>query len=167
MHPTYLVVYECLRLLPTYPAALMRAGPSPASTSTTSGSTSLPACLASLGGRSAINRRDRAWWAASEASGNRRSVNRRRRRCARTRRSPFTSVRAVEVFDPIDRNLAYAQAALLGQQEQLGVEEPLAVLDLRQELLCNAALDRLEAALGVGEVVAEEDLYKEVVAARD
>src|SRR5215203_6230044 len=74
---------------------------------------------------------------------------------------------AVEVFDPIDRNLAYAQAALLGQQEQLGVEEPLAVLDLRQELLCNAALDRLEAALGVGEVVAEEDLYKEVVAARD
>src|SRR5215208_4969360 len=74
---------------------------------------------------------------------------------------------AVEVLDPVDRHLRDPIAPLLGQQQQLCIEEPLAVLDLRQQLLGRATLDRLEAALGVGEAVAEHRLYKQVVAPRD
>ena len=44
-----------------------------------------------------------------------------------------------------------AVAALLGQDQELGVEEPLLVLDQRDELVRGLAADRLEAALGVDE----------------
>src|SRR5215208_3438570 len=74
---------------------------------------------------------------------------------------------AVEALDPVDRHLVDAQATLLSQQEQLGVEEPLSILNLQQQFLSYAALGRFEATLRVGEPDAEEQLDQEVVAARD
>src|SRR5215210_7391056 len=74
---------------------------------------------------------------------------------------------AVEVLDPVNRYLRNPVAPLLGQEQELGVEEPLVVLHPRQELLRHAALDRLKAALRVREAVAEHRLYEKVVAPRD
>ena len=67
----------------------------------------------------------------------------------------------VEVLDPVHWHFAYAVAPLLCQQKQLGVEEPLVVLDLRQELAGGTAFDRLEAALG-----SEKPLRKRVLIRR-
>ena len=39
----------------------------------------------------------------------------------------------VRVVDPVDRHLVDAQAVVLGQHQQLGVEEPALVLDQRQQ----------------------------------
>ena len=58
---------------------------------------------------------------------------------------------AVRVVDPVDRHLVDAQPGALGEDEQLGVEEPAGVLDERQQLAGDVGADRLEAALGVGE----------------
>ena len=58
---------------------------------------------------------------------------------------------AVRVVDPVDRHLVDAQAVVLGQQEQLGVEEPPVVLDLGQQPPGHVGADRLEAALRVAE----------------
>ncbi len=41
----------------------------------------------------------------------------------------------VGVVDPVDRHLVDAQAGALGEDEELGVEEPGLVLDLGQERL--------------------------------
>ena len=60
----------------------------------------------------------------------------------------------VGVVDPVDRDLADAQAQPLRRDQQLGVEEPLVVLDERQQLLGRVAAERLEAALGVAEAAA-------------
>ena len=58
----------------------------------------------------------------------------------------------VGVVDPVDRDLVDAQAAALGEDQQLGVEEPGLVLDRAAAAPVTAsARDRLEAALGVGE----------------
>ena len=61
----------------------------------------------------------------------------------------------VGVVDPVDGDLADAQAQPLGGDEQLGVEEPLVVLDEREQLLGRIAPQRLEAALGVAEAPAQ------------
>ena len=56
---------------------------------------------------------------------------------------------AVRIVDPVDGHLVDAQAGALGEDEQLGVEEPPGVLDQRQQLRGDVRADRLEAALGV------------------
>ena len=60
----------------------------------------------------------------------------------------------VGVVDPVHRDLADAQAQALGRDQQLGVEEPLVVLNERQQLLRRVAAQGLEAALGVAEAAA-------------
>ncbi|SKS43436.1 Uncharacterised protein [Mycobacteroides abscessus subsp. massiliense] len=58
---------------------------------------------------------------------------------------------AVRVIHPVDRHLVDAQTDPLGEHQQLSVEEPLLVLDQRQQLARDIGTDRLEAALSVGE----------------
>ena len=58
---------------------------------------------------------------------------------------------AAGVVDPVDRHLVDAHSGPFGEHEQLGVEEPLRVLDQRQQLGGRVRADRLEAALRVGE----------------
>src|SRR5919112_6331714 len=136
MNPTSLVMYECLRLLPAQPAALIRAGPSPTSTSTAPGPTSLPAHLASLGSRLCY-----AAPGTGVVGGIHGVAGLSSKKTATPALCPYSQESLhvlqggggyvdprVEVLDPIHRNLAYAQTSLLGQQEQLGVEEPLVVL---------------------------------------
>lgn len=60
-----------------------------------------------------------------------------------------------------------AKTAPLGENEQFGVEEPLIVLDQRQERLGDIAPDRLEPALGVGEPRPQRAAEQDVVAPRD
>ena len=78
-----------------------------------------------------------------------------RRRAGRPTRGRDDVDTAVGVVDPVDRHLVDAQPGALGQHEQLGVEEPAAVLDERQQLPGAVGPDRLEAALRVGEAVAQ------------
>ena len=59
---------------------------------------------------------------------------------------------AVGIVDPVDRHLVDAQPGALGEHQQLGVEEPGLVLDQRQQLAGGVGPDRLETALGVGEI---------------
>src|SRR5215207_2628441 len=59
---------------------------------------------------------------------------------------------SVEILDPVDRYLRDAIPSLLG---------------LQQQLLSYAVLGCLEAALSVGEAVAEHSLDKQVVAPRN
>ena len=73
----------------------------------------------------------------------------------------------VRVVGPVHRDLVDAQAAPLGQDQQLGVEEPGVVQRVREQLPGHVRPDRLEAALGVAEVGAQQRLQQEVVAARD
>ena len=73
----------------------------------------------------------------------------------------------VGVVGPVHRYLVDAQPGPLGQHQQLGVEEPAAVLGARQQLAGLVRADRLEAALGVGESRAERRLQQQVVAAGD
>src|SRR5207302_8962969 len=73
---------------------------------------------------------------------------------------------AVLVIDPVDRELGDAEAVALGQQEQLGVEEPAVVLHLGKQSAGHDSPDRLEAALGVAEATAEHHVQQSVVAAR-
>jgi hypothetical protein len=59
------------------------------------------------------------------------------------------------------------QPGPLRQHQQFGVEEPVGVLDQRQQPLCHIGSHRLEAALGVAERDPEGAAQDEVVAARD
>ena len=60
----------------------------------------------------------------------------------------------VGVVDPVHRDLADPQAEALGRDQQLGVEEPLVVLNEREQLRRRVAAQRLEAALGIAEAAA-------------
>ena len=73
----------------------------------------------------------------------------------------------VGVVDPVHRDLVDTQARPLAQYQQLGVEEPAGVLGQREQDLGLVPADRLEAALGVGELRAERGPQQQVVAARD
>ena len=73
----------------------------------------------------------------------------------------------VGVVDPVDGHLVDAQPVVLGQHEQFGVEEPAVVLDEREQGTGDVGPQRLEAALGVTEPVAQGGLEDEVVAAGD
>ena len=74
---------------------------------------------------------------------------------------------AVGVLDPVDRDLVDTQAAALGGQQQLGVEEPGLVLDGREQGPHDLGPARLEAALGVAEAGPHGGPQQQVVAARD
>jgi hypothetical protein len=58
-----------------------------------------------------------------------------------------------------------AQPGVLGQDQQLGVEEPARVAGQRQQRPGPGPADRLEAALGVGEPRPEHGVQQQVVAA--
>ncbi len=73
----------------------------------------------------------------------------------------------VGVVDPVDGHLVDAQPGPFGQDQQLGVEEPAAVLHHRQQPLGHLPPDRLEPALGVAEPGGEGGAQDEVVGARD
>jgi hypothetical protein len=74
---------------------------------------------------------------------------------------------AVGIVDPVDGDLVDAQAAALGEDQQLGVEEPAGVGDVGQQLVCDVSADRLESALGIREPGLQSRLQDQVVAARD
>ena len=59
------------------------------------------------------------------------------------------------------------QADPLGHDQELGVEEPLLVLDERQQPHRHVAAERLEPALGVAEATPEGDVQQRVVAPGD
>jgi hypothetical protein len=59
------------------------------------------------------------------------------------------------------------QAGPLGEHQQLGVEEPAAVLHQRQQARGDVLADRLEAALGVREAGRQRAAQQQVVAAGD
>ena len=67
------------------------------------------------------------------------------------RGAPHVDAR-VGVVDPVDRYFLDPQAGPLGEHEELGVEEPGVVLDVRQERARGVGAHRLEAALRVTEV---------------
>jgi hypothetical protein len=69
----------------------------------------------------------------------------------------------IGVVDPVHGNLVDPEAVALGQDEQLGVEEPLLVLDEGKQRLGHVAADGLEAALGIGEPVVQGRLEQQVV----
>ena len=56
---------------------------------------------------------------------------------------------AVGVVDPVDRHLVDAQPVVLGEQQQLRVEEPVVVLDERQQRAGDIGTQGLEPALRV------------------
>ena len=73
----------------------------------------------------------------------------------------------IRVVDPVHRYLADAQAQTLGRDQQLGVEEPLVVLDERQQLHRGIPAQRLEAALRIAEATVQRQLEQEVVGPGD
>ena len=73
----------------------------------------------------------------------------------------------VGIVDPVHRHLAHTQPEPLGRDEELGVEEPLIVLDQGQDSQGGLSPQRLEATLGVTESTTQEQLEEEVVGARD
>src|SRR3954454_19771172 len=73
----------------------------------------------------------------------------------------------IRVVDPVDWNLVDAQAAALGQDEQLGVEEPAVVADVVEQAGQRGGAHGLEAALGVGESRVQRGVEDAVVGARD
>ena len=74
---------------------------------------------------------------------------------------------AVGIVDPVDGHLVDAQPVVLGDEQQLGVEEPLVVVDLGQEGRRGIGSQGLEAALGVVEVGREHGVQQQVVGAGD
>ena len=74
---------------------------------------------------------------------------------------------AVRIVDPVDRHLGDPQSAALGQHEQLGVEEPVVVVDVRQQRAGAYGAHGLEAALRVGESSTQRCAQQDVVAAGD
>ena len=73
----------------------------------------------------------------------------------------------IGIVDPVHRDLTDTQAEPLRDDQKLGVEEPLIVLDERQDALDRISPQRLEAALGVTETTAQRHAEDEVVGARD
>ena len=73
----------------------------------------------------------------------------------------------VGVVDPVDRDLVDAQAAALGEHEQLGVEEPAVVADVVEQAPGRRRRHGLEAALRIGEARAQHGVQQAVVGARD
>ena len=73
----------------------------------------------------------------------------------------------IRVVGPVHRDFVDAQAALFGQDQQLGVEEPGVVQRVGEQLPGHVRPDCLETALGVAEMGAHKGLQQEVVAARD
>ena len=73
----------------------------------------------------------------------------------------------VGVVDPVHRYLTDAQTEPLRDDEELGVEEPLVVLDEREDALGRISPQGLEAALGVTETTAQRHAEDEVVRPRD
>jgi hypothetical protein len=73
----------------------------------------------------------------------------------------------IGVVRPVRAELMDAEAGPLCAGEQLRVEEPLGVLDLRQQFLRRPRRQCLEPALGIAESDAEADLEQTVVAAGD
>lgn len=73
----------------------------------------------------------------------------------------------VGIVHPIDRNFTDTKAEALRRDEELGVEEPLVVLDQREQLERGLAAQRLEPALGIGESTAHGEFEQQVVGARD
>ena len=94
---------------------------------------------------------------------------------ASSRATPRRSPSAVETMSTRESgsstqstgDLVDPQAATLGEDEQLGVEEPPVVLDLGQQRPGSVGADRLEATLGVGEARAQGQAQQPVVGARD
>ena len=74
---------------------------------------------------------------------------------------------AVGVVDPVDRDLMDPEAVALGEEEQLGVEEPTVVADRRQELLRDVGAHGLEPALRVADPRREGRAQEEVVRTRE
>ena len=69
---------------------------------------------------------------------------------------PTTSTAGVGVVDPVDGHLVDAQPVVLGEHEQLGVEEPARrPRPAGSSARATSAADGLEAALGVGEAAAQ------------
>src|SRR5207237_4742573 len=62
------------------------------------------------------------------------------------------------VVHPVDGDLGDLQAVVLGEQQELGVEEPVLVLDLREQPAGDVGPHRLEAALRVAELGAGHGL---------
>ncbi len=106
----------------------------------------------------------RAHLADRQRAGGERAAERARSRAGRSAAVRDDVDAAVRVVDPVDRHLVDAQAGPLGQHQQLGVEEPAAVLDQRQQLPRAVGADRLEPALGVGEAGAQRRAQEQVVA---
>lgn len=73
----------------------------------------------------------------------------------------------VDVLDPVDRDLVDTQSVVLGEQEQLGVEEPRVVAGDFQQRPEHLGAGRLESALGIGEADPVGEPDDAVVAAGD
>jgi hypothetical protein len=65
----------------------------------------------------------------------------------------------------VDRHLADADPASLGAVQQLGVEEPLFVGDVVEQVADHLCTPRLEPALGVREAGAQREVQEDVVGA--
>ena len=63
----------------------------------------------------------------------------------------------VGVLDPVDGDLVNPQPGSLSEHEQLGVEKPFLVLDLREQCRRHVATYRLETTLGVAEAGSESE----------
>ena len=74
---------------------------------------------------------------------------------------------AVRIVDPVHGHFVDAQSDAFGQHQQLGVEEPPGVGDVREQALCDVGADRLEATLRIGETGRQGGFQNQVVAARD
>ena len=114
----------------------------------------------------------RSWSAATSFERTRRRPLGRRTSIRQTPRRSSARGRdevdpGVGIVDPVHGDLADAQSEPLRGHEQLGVEEPLVVLDERQQLLSRVPSQRLETALGVAEAAAQRELEQQVVGPRD
>ena len=111
------------------------------------------------------------WRPVSSAAEGRCGPGGGRARAARRRAGPARRRDDVDtgvgIVDPVDRHLVDPEAGALGQHEELGVEEPAAVLDQREQLPGAVGADRLEAALRVGEAGPERCVEDPVVRAGD
>ena len=70
----------------------------------------------------------------------------------------------VGVVDPVDRHLVDPQPHPLGDHQQLGVEEPLVVLDEGSNRVGDVTPEGLEPALGVAEAAPQGQVEQRVVA---
>ena len=82
-------------------------------------------------------------------------------------RGPHDVHARVGVVDPVHGDLVDAQAAPLGEHEQLGVEEPAVVVHVVDEAAQRAGAHRLEAALRIAEAGAQGRVEDGVVRTGD